>query len=150
MGVAPLVFLAEKLKEMQNAKCKMQNIVLLGARTKEEILCESEFKKMGYKVQVATEDGSQGFKGTVITLLKNLLSTINHQPSTNIYACGPHSMLLEISKILEKYPQINCQASFEQFMGCGIGACCGCSIETKSGYKKVCKDGPVFNLREIW
>ncbi|MBU1366570.1 MAG: dihydroorotate dehydrogenase electron transfer subunit, partial [Candidatus Omnitrophica bacterium] len=76
MGVAPLVFLAEKLKEMQNAKCKMQNIVLLGARTKEEILCESEFKKMGYKVQVATEDSSQGFKGTVITLLKNLLSTI--------------------------------------------------------------------------
>ncbi|MBU1366223.1 MAG: hypothetical protein KKE55_06550, partial [Candidatus Omnitrophica bacterium] len=90
----------------------------------------------------------------------NLLSTIpaqgwsasggNHQLSTNIYACGPNPMLLEISKILEKYPQINCQASFEQFMGCGIGACCGCSIETKSGYKKVCKDGPVFNLREIW
>jgi dihydroorotate dehydrogenase electron transfer subunit len=58
-------------------------------------------------------------------------------------------MFSELAKVIKKYPKINCQVSFEQFMGCGLGVCCGCTIETKNGYKKVCKDGPVFNLKEI-
>ncbi|UCD15701.1 MAG: dihydroorotate dehydrogenase electron transfer subunit [Candidatus Omnitrophota bacterium] len=145
IGVAPLVFLAQRLK-----KIKTKNIVLLGERSKKDILCEKEFKQFGFKVYVATEDGSKGTKGTVVDLLKRQLSTINCQLSTNIYACGPKEMFFKMHEAVKAYPDINCQVSFEQFMGCGLGICCGCSIETKAGYKKVCKDGPVFNLGDIW
>jgi dihydroorotate dehydrogenase electron transfer subunit len=67
----------------------------------------------------------------------------------DLYTCGPKEMFFEIKKILKDYPQIKAQVSFEQFMGCGLGICCGCVIETFDGYKKVCKDGPVFDLEEI-
>ncbi|UCC95081.1 MAG: hypothetical protein JSW40_09805, partial [Candidatus Omnitrophota bacterium] len=69
--------------------------------------------------------------------------------ATRMYACGPTEMFLEMSKIIQEYPRLHCQVSFEQFMGCGLGICCGCSIETKRGYRKVCKDGPVFDIRQI-
>jgi len=85
---------------------------------------------------IVTDDGSRGFKGNVVGLLKNILTTYNSQLTTNLYACGPKEMFYEIKKVLEKYPHINAQVSFEQFMGCGLGVCCGCVIETKSGYKK--------------
>lgn len=143
MGVAPLVFLAEKLNAIRNT-------VLLGGKNKGDIFCEQEFKKLGFQISIATEDGSKGTKGTVLDILESTLLTIDYRLSTNIYACGPKEMFYEMSKILKKYPDINCQVSFEQFMGCGLGVCCGCTIETKEGYKKVCKDGPVFDLRSIW
>ena len=142
MGVAPLVFLTEKLK-------KIRNLILLGAKNKKEVLAEQEFKKFGFEIQIATDDGSRGFKGNVVNLLKKILTTHDSRLTTNLYACGPKEMFYEIKKVLEKYPHINAQVSFEQFMGCGLGVCCGCVIETKSGYKKVCKDGPVFDLKDI-
>lgn len=149
MGVAPLVFLGEKLREMQNARCKMQNLVLLGAKNKDGVLCEQEFNKLGFKVFVATQDGSRGYRGTVLDLLQNKLLTLRSMSYADIYACGPKEMLFEMSEILEDHPSIKCQVSFEQFMGCGLGICCGCTIETKNGYKKVCKDGPVFDIKDI-
>ncbi|MCQ9205979.1 MAG: dihydroorotate dehydrogenase electron transfer subunit [Omnitrophica bacterium] len=150
IGVAPLVYLGEKLKQMQTARTRMENLVLLGAKNKKEILCENDFEKLQFKVKIATDDGSRGLKGSVVTLLEKKLKTYNLQLKANIYACGPKEMFSEISKILKKYPKVNCQVSFEQFMGCGLGICCGCVIKTKKGYKKVCKDGPVFNIKEIW
>jgi dihydroorotate dehydrogenase electron transfer subunit len=123
--------------------------VLLGAKNKKEILAEGEFKKLGFEIHIATDDGSRGFKGNVTSLLKKLLATSDYRLSTNLYACGPKEMFYEIKKVLEKYPQIQTQVSFEQFMGCGLGICYGCVIETKEGYKKVCKDGPVFDLKII-
>ncbi|MFA6282247.1 MAG: dihydroorotate dehydrogenase electron transfer subunit [Candidatus Omnitrophota bacterium] len=148
MGVAPLVFLAERLAAAKKSKTK--NLVLLGAKNKKEVLAEKEFKKLGFEIQVATDDGSRGLKGNVVGLLKKILSTYQlDNLSTSLYSCGPKEMFYEIKKVLEKYPHINAQVSFEQFMGCGLGVCCGCVIETKSGYKKVCKDGPVFNLKDI-
>lgn len=146
MGVAPLVFLGEKLKKSPGAK----NTILLGAKSKKEVLAESEFKKLGFEINIATDDGSRGYKGSVVDLLKKALSTYQHNNiSTNIYACGPKDMFYEIKKVIEKYPGIKAQVSFEQFMGCGLGICYGCVIETKDGYKKVCKDGPVFDLTII-
>lgn len=143
IGVAPLVFLAQKLG-------KGKNTILLGVKNKKEILSETEFKKLGYKVLIATDDGSRGHKGTVTDLLRQILITYSPKLKTNIYACGPKEMFLEVSKVLKKRTKLNCQVSFEQFMGCGLGVCCACVIETKEGYKKVCKDGPVFNIKDIW
>lgn len=138
LGVAPLVFLAAKLK-----KCKPT--VFLGAKDKQDLLCEEDFKKLGCKVKVATEDGSKGMKGTVVDLLKK-----ESFKSASIYTCGPKEMFVQMHKVLKKKPNVNCQVSFEQFMGCGLGVCCACTIQTKYGYKKVCKDGPVFNIKDIW
>lgn len=150
MGTAPLVFLAEKL-------AKTKNLVLLGARTKDDILCEREFRELGYEVKIATDDGSRGFKGYVSDLLIKTLSTVHYQLST-IYACGPSLMLKEISRIA-KGCDIPAQVSLEAHMACGIGGCMGCVIKTTDdaclpagrGYKRVCKDGPVFAAsRVIW
>ena len=144
MGVAPLLALAERLVEGR----KKNNIfVLLGVKNKEHILCEKDFKKLGVKVLITTEDGSKGEKGLITDGLKFLLSTINYQLST-IYACGPKPMLKEISGI-SKSLRIYAQGCLEENMACGVGACLGCAIKTTKGYKRVCKDGPVFNLKEL-
>lgn len=142
IGVAPLLFLAQKLK-------KSKATVILGARNKKEIVCKSDFNNLGFKTVIATEDGSSAFKGTAPELLKKTMKSLNPRSLADIYVCGPKEMFSEIKKILKNNPKVRCQVSFEQFMGCGIGICCGCSIQTKKGYKKVCKDGPVFNIKEI-
>jgi len=124
------------------------NFILLGAKNKKEVICEQGFKSLGFKVRVATEDGSRGAKGTVIKLLDKKITSLDKK--IYIYACGPKEMFLEINKKVKKRPKIKCEVSFEQFMGCGLGVCCACSIKTKKGYKKTCKDGPVFNIKDIW
>lgn len=147
IGVAPLIFLAKRISE-QNPKGN--KLILLGAKTKKDILCEKELKKIGFKIAIATDNGSRGFKGTVVGLLKNELLTIDHKVLINIYSCGPEVMLKAIYDLVKVKDNISLQVSFEQFMGCGVGICCGCSIEAKDGYKKVCKDGPVFPAKGIW
>ncbi|MCF7908405.1 MAG: dihydroorotate dehydrogenase electron transfer subunit [Candidatus Omnitrophica bacterium] len=142
IGVAPLVYLAQKLP-------KGDNKVLLGSKTKKDIVAEAEFKKLGFKSYVSTDDGSSGKKGTVVDLLETVLKGTKLAKETTVFACGPKEMLFEIAKVLKKYPKVNCQVSFEQFMGCGLGICCACVIKTKQGYRKVCKDGPVFNIKDI-
>jgi len=150
MGVAPLAFLAEQLTGIKT-------LVLIGAKTKVEILCEKEFKKLGCDVKIATDDGSYGFKGRVTDLLKKELATKSQShPSTSLgtgkvtrlYACGPRPMLKEISRI-SREQKIPAQISLEEHMACGIGACLGCVVNTNNGYKRVCKDGPVLNAEEI-
>jgi dihydroorotate dehydrogenase electron transfer subunit len=145
IGVAPLLFLAQKIKT-DHPKFNIQ--VLIGAKTKEQLLCEKEFKTLGYTVKISTDDGSKGFRGKVTDLLKEVLRTTNDERQTTIYACGPRPMLKEISKITKIY-KIPAQVSLEEHMVCGIGACLGCAVNTKEGYKRVCKDGPVFNAEEI-
>jgi len=140
MGVAPLLFLA---KELASRKI----MVLLGAKTKKQILCEEDFKKLGCEIKISTDDGSGGFKGYVSGLLKQVLTIIDYRPSA-IYACGPRPMLKEISAIAKKY-NIAAQVSLEEHMACGIGACLGCVVNTKKGYQPVCKEGPVFEADEI-
>jgi dihydroorotate dehydrogenase electron transfer subunit len=148
MGVAPLFPLAEKIKSHKVTKSQNHKVlVLIGAKTKKQILCENEFKKLGCSVKIATDDGSKGFKGYVSDLLKKFLSTVNCQLST-IYACGPGPMLREVAAVAKKY-NIPAQVSLEEHMACGIGACLGCVVNTQDGFKRVCKEGPVFDAKEI-
>jgi dihydroorotate dehydrogenase electron transfer subunit len=138
IGVAPLVLLAEKLK-------LSKPLVLVGATTKRKLLCEKEFKNLGCSVKISTDDGSLGFKGRVTDLLKVNLAQGGF---SNIFACGPEPMLKSIARIADE-ENLNSQLSLETHMACGIGACLGCVITTKSGYRRVCKDGPVFSGKEL-
>lgn len=144
IGVAPLFFLANRLVK----NLKLKPVVLIGAKTKHDILKDKEFRKIGCKVLVATEDGSLGFKGRVTELLlKQLDNTIDSRLS-RLYSCGPKAMLATVAFIADRY-QLPAQVSLEEFMGCGIGACLGCVIKAKNGYQRICHDGPVFDADEI-
>ncbi len=147
MGVAPLIFLAEKLKRIPKSKSQT-TIVLIGGRTKNHILCANEFKKLGCKVLISTDDGSLGTKGRVTNLLENVLRKINDPNRAIIYACGPRPMLKGVATICEKFGNKG-QLSLESHMACGIGACLGCIVQTQDGYKRVCREGPVFNADEL-
>lgn len=144
IGIAPLLFLARKIKG--NNK-----IALIGAKTKTQVLCEKEFKNTGCDVKISTDDGSRGFKGRVTDLLKNFLQANRFtSQQAAIYACGPKPMLKAICSISQEN-NIPAQVSLEEHMSCGIGACLGCVVKTKNGLKRVCKEGPVFNAKElIW
>ena len=133
VGVPPLFMLCKKLI----AEGKSVSVVL-GFNTKEEIFCEEDFKALGATVYVATADGSYGIKGFVTDALKEI-------DYTYFYTCGPEPML----KALYKATDTSGQFSFEERMGCGFGACMGCSCKTVTGYKRICKDGPVLKKEEI-
>ena len=162
MGVAPLLALAQEIKNVVRRTSyvirknkrptpdarRSTVTALIGAKTKKELLCEDEFRKIGCDVRASTDDGSKGCKGLVSDLLKQLLTTHHCPLSTVVYACGPKPMLREISKIAAKH-KLPCQVSLEEDMACGVGACYGCPVKTKQGYKLVCKDGPVFDAGEI-
>ena len=132
VGVPPLYHLAKKLIAQGKAVS-----VVLGFNTKSEIFYEEEFRRLGCAVTVTTADGSYGKKGFVTDALP--------EDGTYIYACGPMPML----KALYAASPLDGQFSFEARMGCGFGACMGCSMETKNGYKRICKDGPVFERGEL-
>ncbi|MBU1146819.1 MAG: dihydroorotate dehydrogenase electron transfer subunit [Candidatus Omnitrophica bacterium] len=137
IGVAPMVFLAERLAKKPT--------VLIGARTKDLILCEKDFKDMGAEVHIATDDGSQGHKGFV----PELLGTRDKGQGTRVYACGPNAMLKSVTDICKKR-KLECEVSLEETMACGIGACLGCAVKMKDGTSKLaCKDGPVFNANNF-
>ncbi len=148
IGVAPLAFLAQELISRQTSKT--DRIIFLGARNKEEILCEDFFKEAGFKVKIATDDGSKGVRSNITSLVEVEIKKIKKKNKTNIYSCGPKEMFYQLSKVVDPSLKDDCQVSFEQFMGCGVGICSACVIQTKAGYKKVCKDGPVFCMADIF
>jgi dihydroorotate dehydrogenase electron transfer subunit len=99
----------------------------------------------------ATDDGSLGFKGSVAGLLKSTFSAKKNKKDgkIKIYACGPAEMFRALALVLRKVSGWECEVSFEQFMGCGVGVCRGCAVDTNRGYQRACKDGPVFDLKEV-
>ncbi|MBQ3541596.1 MAG: dihydroorotate dehydrogenase electron transfer subunit [Oscillospiraceae bacterium] len=133
VGVPPLYNLAKKLLA-QGKKVS----VILGFNTKSEIFYEEEFKKLGCDVTVTTVDGSYGIQGFVTTALETM-------DYTYFYTCGPEPML----KAIYKASNTSGQMSFEERMGCGFGACMGCSCKTLTGNKRICKEGPVMKKEEI-
>ena len=147
MGVAPLMFLAERIVHSPHSTVHRKALILIGAKNKKQIICKQEFRKIGCDVKIATDDGSAGFKGKVTDLLTDFLSTVDYRLST-IYACGPRPMLKEIARI-SKENDIPAQISMEEHMSCGIGVCMGCVVDTIDGYRRVCKDGPVFRAQDI-
>ena len=146
MGIAPLYALAEEI-----IKSKKAVYVFIGGRSMDCILCESKLRELGCQVQVATEDGTAGKKGLITDHLEAFLKNDVKPHDLNniqIFTCGPHAMLATLATLVQEF-KVECQASLEEKMACGIGACLGCAIETRSGIKMVCKDGPVFNVGEI-
>lgn len=139
MGIAPLVFLAEKaLKSKKFVK------LLLGARTK-ECLYPLRLLPDGIETFVITEDGSQGDKGKVTDMLPT-----HYDWADQVYACGPLDMYRSIASQTQKWRRGKpIQVSLEVTIGCGMGACFGCSVKTRVGMKRICLDGPVFNLDEV-
>ncbi len=132
-GVPPMYNLCRKLV----AEGKKPQVIL-GFNKENELFFENEFKALGAEVTVTTADGSYGMKGFVTDALKNMKYTY-------IYSCGPEPMLKAIYNTAETSGQL----SFEERMGCGFGACMGCSCATKYGNKRICKDGPVLEMEEI-
>lgn len=133
VGVPPMYNLCKKLiEEGKNVK------VILGFNKEEEIFFEEKFKALGAEVYITTVDGSYGTKGFVTDVLKNL-------DYSYFFTCGPMPMF----KAIESVAVTSGQYSFEERMGCGFGACMGCSCKTKYGNKRICKDGPVLEREEI-
>ena len=132
VGVPPMYNLAKKLIAMGK-----EVSVILGFNTAGEIFYEQEFKALGCKTYVTTVDGSYGKKGFVTDALP--------ENYTYFYTCGPEPML----KAVYRATTTSGQMSFEERMGCGFGACMGCSCKTLTGYKRICKDGPVMKKEEI-
>ena len=132
VGVPPLYMLARLLREQGKTVS-----VVLGFNTKDEVFCEQDFKDLGCDVTVTTADGSYGVKGFVTDALPSTYSYF--------YTCGPEPMLRAVYKATATSGQF----SFEERMGCGFGACMGCSCKTLTGYKRICKEGPVMKKEEI-
>ena len=133
VGVPPLYMLAKELIDLGK-----KITVILGFNTKDEIFYEKEFKDLGCNVFVTTVDGSYGTKGFVTGVMETL-------DYSYFYTCGPEPML----KAIYKTSKVSGELSFEERMGCGFGACMGCSCKTITGYKRICKDGPVMKKEEI-
>ena len=158
VGVPPLYYLARRLMEneaqrpgtdKEGKKDKAPEVektvkaagktvrVVLGFNTKAEVFYEEEFRALGCEVTVACADGSYGVKGFATDALPETYSYV--------YTCGPLPML----KAVYRATQTSGQYSFEERMGCGFGACMGCTCKTAAGYKRICKDGPVLRKEEI-
>jgi len=167
IGVPPISALAIEIVRGQR---RLE--VFLGGKTADDILCAEDFEKVGATLHITTEDGSKGTRGLITDLLEPFLESLADpatrqlgnqagpsrpaaQPPSRIYifTCGPPGMLAAVSRVAEGRG-VPCQTSVEANMACGFGACMGCAIEVRSSgpgpaYKLVCKDGPVFDSRDL-
>ena len=133
VGVPPLYKLCRELVVKG-----VKPTVVMGFNSKDDVFYEQEFKDLGAEVYVATADGSYGEKGFVTDIIKRLDYSF-------FYTCGPEPMFRAMSGVMKTSGQYN----FEERMGCGFGACMGCSCKTLTGNKRICREGPVMNSEEI-
>ena len=163
IGVPPIAALATQLAPSAGTHCGPNGPfamgdqapsvgveVFLGGKTHEDILCVKDFEEAGASVQITTEDASLGTRGLITDRLRPFLLAPPALPLT-IYSCGPPGLLAAVAKLADEFG-FPCQVSVEANMACGFGACMGCAIEVTGEakrYKLVCKDGPVFDTREI-
>ena len=144
VGIVSLYPIAEAIKGKKL-------FVFIGGKTQDDILCVEDFKKFNSKIFVATENGSLGFRGTVVDLFLSQRKIFSKDEKYYLYSCGPVTMLKALAGIA-KSRNFNCQVSLETRMGCGFGACWGCVVKTNHPqipYQRVCKEGPVFPLKDI-
>ena len=156
VGVTALYGLAR----MASSSIKDPEVTLImGGATAQDIICIDDFKALGARILVTTEDGSMGETGRATNLLKKYLKDTPDKEELYLYACGPKGMLKETARLTAVYA-IPCMVSMESRMGCGLGACLGCVIKVLPGaadlgsslgpeYKRICRDGPVFDAAEI-
>ena len=147
IGLAPLYLLAKEL-----VKRKSPVRLFAGGRTRDDILCITEFERLGVECYTATEDGSLGDQGYVTVALNRRLDSLKGKAT--LYACGPDPMLHAVAKIAAER-EIPCQVSLEGYMACGVGACLGCVATGKNhspktpDYRCVCTEGPVFESSDL-
>ncbi len=142
IGIAPLLSLADRRSDSGP-------ILYYGARSKDELLCLDEFRSIGIEPVISTDDGSAGQKGLITDLLENFLTSHASRVTDHcIYACGPKPMLASLAEVADEY-NIMAYMALEESMACGIGTCLGCAVKTNTGYKRVCKEGPVFSSKDI-
>lgn len=151
IGIASLFPLLEQFKR--------RVYLFYGTRNKEELIMLTEVKSLVKELFITTDDGSEGKRGLITEVLRDFLnSLLVTRYSLPIYACGPTQMLKELPQIIAG-KGIKCYISLEEHMACGVGACLGCVVKVRSQrtedrgqiwtYKRVCKEGPVFDIREI-
>jgi dihydroorotate dehydrogenase electron transfer subunit len=146
IGVAPMIFLLDFLKESSHDLANVQ--IFLGGKSKADLLCLNDFSTFGVPVYATTDDGSSGDQCLVTDPLEFAVAA---NPPDIIYACGPMDMLACIAGIADKY-RIACQVSIETMMACGMGACLGCAVARRNqsdSYFHACLDGPVFDIQEL-
>jgi dihydroorotate dehydrogenase electron transfer subunit len=163
VGIPPLVALADRLASRAAPKPKRAPgalpppLVLVGGRTRHDVLGVADFRRAGCRVRVATDDGSLGHRGLVTDLLEMALEKAGNGHGNGgrrpaVYACGPEGMLKAVRRIALA-ADLRCQLCLEANMACGFGGCMGCAIpvrgEGMGAYKLCCKDGPVFEAREL-
>jgi dihydroorotate dehydrogenase electron transfer subunit len=141
-GMAAMYLLAQRSPQ--------KGIVFVGGRRRVDILCEQEFRSLGWEVRVTTEDGSHGEKGLVT---KPLQAELKRNPSgRKLFACGPTGMLKAVGKIAEEF-KVPAELSMDEHMCCGVGVCLTCVIPVKAGdgweYQRTCTEGPVFDSRQV-
>ena len=143
-GFPPLHFLAQRAGPRAH--------FFIGSKNKEclpPLGIIKSFRDVVSRVHIATEDGSRGARGTSTDILNAFLSKTEKKSNLVIYACGPHAMLAAVNRLAVEH-SVPCYVSMEERMACGLGACMGCSIPmTAGGYRRACKEGPVFDAREI-
>ncbi len=145
-GLAPLYFFARKLAGRSRLK------VFIGGKRKEDVLCVTEFERLGIDTYVATDDGTLGARGLVTNVLEEQLEA--GSGARTVFACGPEPMLKAVARLCRTH-NISCQVSLEANMACGVGACLGCVTKGRShtestpDYRCVCKDGPVFEAEDL-
>ncbi|MGO8926103.1 MAG: dihydroorotate dehydrogenase electron transfer subunit [Limisphaerales bacterium] len=141
-GMAALYLLAERSPQ--------KGIVFVGGRRRVDILCEEEFRALGWEVRVTTEDGSHGEKGLVTQALLTELK--RRAPGYELFACGPTPMLKAVGRLAAEF-DLPAELSLDEHMGCGIGVCLTCVVPIKTGdgweYQRTCTEGPVFDSRRI-
>lgn len=140
VGIPPLYLAARCLT-------KVDTTVILGFNSADEVYYVDEFEQLGARVLVATADGSRGVRGFVTDAFREL--SVKGETFTHFYTCGPEPMLRAVYERVYEKAGISGQMSFEERMGCGFGACMGCSTRTKNGNKRICKEGPVLRTEEI-
>ena len=137
MGLTPLLFFAV---------AHGSSSVLMGGRTKAELFWEELFRPHVRAVHATTDDGSYGTEGFVTTLLPELLQEGDYD---SVAVCGPPIMMERVAQMAASFG-LPCEVSLERRMACGLGACLSCAVDTRSGRRKVCKDGPVFSAEEVY
>lgn len=139
VGNAPLFFLAKELKKRGNTVS-----YIYAARSKDYIFYEKGFKEIADEFLIFTDDGSAGKKGFPTEVATDIMGSDSF---ARIYCCGPDLMMEKVSKIADVSVQV--EVSMENYFGCGVGLCMGCTVDTIHGFKRACVDGPVFNGRDI-
>jgi dihydroorotate dehydrogenase electron transfer subunit len=151
IGISPLTFLAAHLSDVSRIT-PIEITAYIGAQQKDSLAGLDRLSSYCPDIRICTDDGSMGYHGLVTDLFEREISRFSINDS-NIYACGPRGMMKRLAELLRDFPFL-CQVSVEEKMACGLGACLGCAVPVKTSagnvdYRRVCKDGPVFDIHQV-